>query len=265
MPAADDAFRISATVRGPSIIAVPTVLHGRTVVELVWTDRWEWGTTALNEALNKVPHATLRLFGYRTKAPRPTVIARRLLSPSPSQLVNPLGQIQLSLPSKSSFRIGPHLTVIVDSAESTAPDDVTEEQSAAVVWSALACGVACEGPLHPRRIATRFATQSQRDIAGSFVGVLGSWLYLSTMADGAGPLMPMRHNFTDMHNTSTVTEVLVRWEQAAGHCLASDRDARISRVHSLLATGIGLLMKEGSDPFSEFTSWFRGQRLLAAQ
>lgn len=259
----DDAFRIAATVRGPSIIAVPRVRNGRTLPKLLCTDHWEFGAAAVEEALARVPHATSRLFGYRTALPPPKVVARRLLSPAPSQLVDPLGQIRLSPPPVSVFDTGPHATVVVSAGRTRKPvaqQGAADEDFAAVRWSALACGLACEGPLHPRRFAARFATRTQRDIVGAFLGVLGSWLYLRGASDLTGLLPRVDHDLADTDRESTVTEVLAVWGRAASRCPAGDHDdAKTSSARDLLAVGIRLLMQNPPDQFDDFTRWLRGQ------
>ncbi|MDR6981008.1 hypothetical protein J2X68_007750 [Streptomyces sp. 3330] len=261
-PVAGDACRIAATVRGPSIIVVPRVLADRTVGELVCTNHWGPGQTAVAEALNHLPHAVTRLFGYQTEQHGPLVVARKLLTPDRCHVVDALGQIRLSLPPGSAMWGRSRVTIVVNPtghvAQPAARCDTPEQVVAAVTWSTLACALAGEGPFRPQRIAGRLALGDQRDLAGAFLGILSSFVYLRRVSGLNDLLVKAATSHAGVPGTP-LSEVMDCWARAAGD--GANEDSLLRSAHELLATGIKILARDDPDLLGNFTRWLRGNSL----
>lgn len=259
---ADDACRTAATVRGPSIIVVPHVQNGRTVGQLLFTDHWDSGHTAVTQALDSLQHAVSRLYGYQTEQQCALIVARRLLNPDPCTAVDVLGQIRLPLPPGSATFGDCHVTVMVDPTgqfpEPAAHLSPHEQAAQSVMWSTLASALAREGPLHPKRIASRRATTDQRDLAGAFTGVLGGFIYMRRILGVDGLIDTLNSPHADSIEVTPLSKVLSRWTKAASDRSNSvDEDSLLHSAHELLATGVAHLMTERPDPFGDFVKWFR--------
>ncbi|WP_098245627.1 hypothetical protein [Streptomyces formicae] len=255
--AGDDALR-TALVRPSAawIVVLPPGTTGATPAVL-WSEPWWTGQGIVKPAVIAGAESTQALFGYRTSSTPPTVLARRIrFGPEALAGADALGRLPLgtSPPARAAHPVW--LLLAPSPADGSQPHG-TSGAHAHTTWAVHACLLGSEGPLSPRRIRLRGASDSRLWQASALVGVLAGWLAHSRTGQTApaGSASLALSGIADTARDAgpghqAVRDVLEMWHGPDP----------TTRARELLRACLPLLMADEPTAFERFGRWFDKER-----
>ncbi|MEU4800463.1 hypothetical protein [Streptomyces sp. NPDC023327] len=255
--AGDDALR-TALVR-PSAAWIVVLPPGATgaAPAVLWSEPWQAGQRIVKRAVIAGAESTQTLFGYRTASTPPTVLARRIrFGPEALADADALGRLPLG-PRPPARVAHPVWLLLAPGPTDGSQPHGTSEAHTRTAWAVHACMLGAEGPLSPRRIRLRGASDSQLWQASALVGVLAGWLALSRTGQTA-PVGPVPVPVSRKADTAigahpghqAVRDVLEMWHGADP----------TTRARELLRACLPLLMADEPTAFERFGRWFDKER-----